>query len=138
MSRLSIALALFVAFTLSTVAQAAGPAEGTWTWETPGRGDRPAQKYTLKLTQEGEKLTGKLTVPGRGENAQPRDLDISEGSFKDGTVAFNVVRPGRDNQTMTIKYSGKLEGDTITGQSTSPGRDGGAERKMDWKATRSK
>src|SRR5687767_4306396 len=78
MSRLSIALALFVAFTLSAVAQAAGPAEGTWTWETPARGERPAQKYTLKITQDGEKLTGKVSVPGRGENAQPREIDIKD------------------------------------------------------------
>jgi hypothetical protein len=138
MSRLSIALALLVAFTLTNAALADGPAEGTWTWETQGRGGGNAQKYTAKLKQEGEKVTGKVTVPGRGENAQPRDLDISEGTFKDGTISFNVARPGRDNQTITIKYSGKLEGDTITGQSTSPGRDGGAERKVDWKATRSK
>jgi hypothetical protein len=140
MSRLSIALALLVAFTLTAAVQAAGPAEGTWTWKQAGRGGGGGGgaevEYTLTLKQDGEKLTGTLKG-GRGrDGAAPPEIAIEEGTIKDGVVAFNVTRTRGENK-FTIKYNGKLEGDTITGSSTSPGRDG-AEQKRDWKATRVK
>lgn len=35
-----------------------------------------------------------------------------------------------------MKYSGKVDGDKLTGKIEMPGRDGGEPRTMDWNATR--
>jgi len=51
---------------LSAVSQAAAAdASGTWTWSRPGRNGGEAQKTTLTLKVDGEKLTGSVTSPGR-------------------------------------------------------------------------
>jgi len=59
-------------------------------------------------------------------------------SFKDGTVSFAVTTEFNGNKR-TTKYSGKLEGDKITGSSERPGRgDGAPPTKSDWVVTRVK
>lgn len=81
---------------------------GPWHWETEGR-DGQKRVTTLKLKQEGEKLTG--TISGfRGQ-----DTEISEGTVKNGEFSFKVVRSFNGNEFVT-KYSGKLEGDTLKGK----------------------
>jgi hypothetical protein len=98
---------------LGLVAGFAGPsraddkktdATGTWTWKFQ-RQDGEEVTNTLKLKQEGEKLTGKLTAFGS-------DADIMEGKAKDGDVSFQVTREFGGN-SVTIKYKGKVEGDTL-------------------------
>jgi hypothetical protein len=88
---------------------------GTYTW-TMKRGDMEI-KNTLKIKQDGDKVTGKVENP-RGET------EISDGAIKDGALMFNVVREFNGN-SVTIKYAGKLEGDTLKLKVTRPGRDGG-------------
>ena len=44
-------------------------ATGNWTWTVPGRDGGAERKMTLTLTQDGEKLTGKLSSPGRDGGA---------------------------------------------------------------------
>jgi hypothetical protein len=73
-------------------------------------------------------LTGAVTGP-RGA------VDISDGSYKDGAVAFSTVVTYNDNK-FTVKYTGTLDGDSIKGSIERPGRDGGAPTKTDWAATR--
>jgi hypothetical protein len=104
-------LALAVTLALSWVSAPARAddktATGTWTWTfTPQNGD--AITITLKLKQDGEKLTGTI---GRDDN----QTEIKEGAVKDGTVSFQVVRE-RNGQTFTQKYSGKLSADSIKGK----------------------
>jgi hypothetical protein len=88
---------------------------GTYTW-TQKRGDMEI-KNTLKLKQDGDKVTGKVENP-RGE------AEISDAAIKDGALMFNVVREFNGN-SFTIKYATKLEGDTLKMKVTMPGRDGG-------------
>jgi len=100
---------------------------GTWKWTfTPPGGQ--SFDVTLKLKQDGDKLTGTLI---RGERESP----VQEGKFKDGEVSFQVTRE-REGQTITTKYQGKLSADTIKGKITS--NFGGEERTFDWEAKRDK
>jgi hypothetical protein len=105
-------------------------ATGNWTWSTPGRDGGEGRKMTLTLKQDGEKLTGKLSSPGRDGTA--RETEISDGSVKGSDVTFSVTREFNGNK-MTSKYVGKLTADSITGKVESKDRDGN-DRSRDWTA----
>lgn len=126
----------FSADAAPTVAAAtdASPA-GTWKWSQPGR-DGASFEQTLKLDYKDGKLTGTMVGGMRGDRQIP-DVEISDGSFSGGAIAFSVAREMNGNKIIT-KYQGKLDGNTIKGSSERPGRDGGAPRKSDWLATRAK
>lgn len=102
-------------------------ATGNWSWEFK-RQNGDAVQIMMKLKQDGEKLTGTMTGPGGNE------IEIKDGSVKNGTVSFNIIRE-RDGNTFTIKYEGKLSGDTIKGQ-TKFERDGETQTR-EWEAKRS-
>ena len=106
-------------------------ATGTWTWTQAGRDGGAERKMTLTLAQDGEKLTGKLSSPGR-DGGEARVTEISDGSVKGADVAFSVTREFNGNK-MTSKYSGKLTADAITGKVASKDRDGN-DRSRDWTA----
>ncbi len=137
MKSLRHTLAAFAAFCLITVAAFAADASpaGTWKYTQAGRGGGPGIERTLTLDFKDGKLTGTLKGASMGQFEIP-DTAISEASFKDGTVAFAVTMDFNGN-TRTTKYTAKLDGDTLTGSTEAPGRDGNA-MKRDWKATRSK
>jgi hypothetical protein len=119
---------------ISAAAFAADPS-GTWKWSQPSRGGGGApRESTLTLAMKDGKLTGKLSTPGR--DGATMASDISNASVKDDVVTFSVEREFNGNKFVT-KYSGKLAGDTITGESEGPGRDG-AVQKREWVAKRSK
>jgi len=66
-----------------------------------------------------------------GRNGQ--ETAIQDGTYKDGTVSFKVVRE-RNGQKMTAKYSGKVTDDTIKGKvEVEGGRQAGGR---DWEAKR--
>ena len=98
---------------------------GTWTW-TMKRNDQEITQ-TLKLKQDGAKVTG--TITGR----QGNETEIAEGKVDGGDVSFQVTREFNGN-SFTIKYKGKVEGDTIKGK-TSVERDG-QTMERDWEAKR--
>jgi hypothetical protein len=100
---------------------------GAWKW-TVTRGDQK-QERTLKLKLEGDKLTGAYV--GR----DGKDTPIEDATFKDGEVAFKVTRE-RDGNKFTVKYKGKVEGDTIKGK-TEFERNGETQSR-DWEAKRDK
>ena len=104
----------------------AGNVTGTWKWTMAGQNGQQRES-TLKLKQDGEKLTGALM----GRNNQ--ETEIADGKVKDGQVSFKVTRKFND-QEVTTSYSGKLEGDTIKGKIERGG--GGTPR--DWEAKRVK
>jgi hypothetical protein len=87
---------------------------------------------TLTLTQAGEKLTGKVSSPGRDGAA--RETEIADGSVKGADVTFSVTREFNGNK-ITSKYSGKLSADAITGKVESKDRDGN-DQSRDWTAKR--
>lgn len=109
-------------------AQAADPS-GTWTWTRPGRNGGEDQKLTLVLKTEGDKLTGKLTAPGRG--GAMTDTEISDGKVKGDEVSFTVTRG-----QFSMKYSGKVSADAIKGKIESERN--GQTRSRDWEAKRVK
>ena len=105
---------------------------GTWTWSTPGRDGGEARKSTLKLKAEGEKVTGSISSPGR-QGGEARETPIENGKIKGEDVTFDVTREFNGNK-VTMKYSGKIAGDTIKGKVETE-RDGNA-RSRDWEAKR--
>ena len=109
----------------------AASATGTWTWTTPGRDGGAERKMSLALTQDGEKLSGKLTSPGR-DGGPARETEIGDGAVKDGTVTFSITREFNGTK-FVAKYNGKLAADTITGKIESKDRDGN-DQTRDWTA----
>jgi hypothetical protein len=132
LTRRNVCLGMFAAllagFVLVPTARAADDATGTWKWSVPGRNGGAARDVTLKLKQDGEKLTGTLNFGGN------RDVEITDGKIKDGELSFKVVQK-RQNNEITTNYTGKLSGDTIKGKSE---REGGNGQARDWEAKRSK
>jgi hypothetical protein len=83
-------------------------ATGTWTWSQQGpNGD---MEMTIKLKQDGDKLTGSVS----GFNGQ--DQDITDGKVQDNQVTFKVVRDFNGNQ-ITTTYTATMDGDTLKGKS---------------------
>ncbi len=122
-----LAPVLVVAFVaMAGVARAAEKPSGTWKWDV--KFNDQTFNLSLKLKQDGEKLTGTLTGPAG-------DTEIQDGKYKDGDLSFTVIRE-RNGQKMTFKYSGKVSGDTIKGK-TAIERDGQTNDR-DWEATRAK
>lgn len=113
-------------------AQAADKADGKWSWTMPGRGGGEGRKVTLTLKTDGEKLTGSLTNPGR-QGAEARETPIEEGKVTGNEVSFKATREW-NGQKMVVKYSGKVEGDSIKGKIETE-RDG-QTRSRDWEAKR--
>jgi len=114
--------------------------DGKWSWTMQGRGGgggggaaATARKMTLTLKTEGEKLTGTLTSPARTADAQPTETAIADGKVNGAEISFTVTREFNGNK-FTSKYSGKVEGDTITGK-TEMERNGETVSR-DWKAER--
>jgi len=123
--RLAPALALM--FVIGTAATArAADATGTWKWTTEFNGNKV--ESTLKLKQEGEKLTGSVK---RNDN----ETDIEDGKVAGDMVTFKVTREVNGNK-FVINYQGKLSADTIKGDIKFE-RDG-ETRNFDWEAKREK
>jgi outer membrane protein assembly factor BamB len=105
-------------------AVASSKVAGAWSWTAQGFG---GQEYEAKLTlnQEEATITGMLKG-GFGEDA------IESGKLEGDKISFKTNRQFGDNE-FTTTYSGKVDGDKITGTIESPGRDGDT-RKSDWLA----
>jgi hypothetical protein len=133
MKSLRRTFAAFAAVCLVSAAAYAADASGTWKWSTPGRGGGAPRESTLTLTAKDGKLMGKVSTPGRDGNTT--STEIMNGTIKGDMVSFTVERQFGDNK-FVMKYSGKLAGDTITGEVEIPGRDGGDATKREWVAKR--
>lgn len=103
---------------------------GTYTWTVPARNGGADRTNTLVLKLEGDKLTGKLTAPGRG--GQLNSADIIDGKVAGTDVSFCVVRTFNDN-TSTNKYSGTLADGVIKGKMEFTNRNGDPQSR-DWEA----
>jgi len=121
-----ILFAVLVAAFLTAVSASAADPTGKWTWTQETRnGQTRESALTLEL-KEGQ-LTG--SISGRGG-----ETPISDASFVDDVVAFVLVREFNGNR-IEQKYSGKLDGNTITGTVERGGRDG-QTRTTEWVAKR--
>ena len=105
-----------------------GNATGTWKSSFTTQQGQTIET-TYKLKQEGEKLTGTAT------GQRGREVSIEEGKVKDGKVSFQVVR-GAGDRKFTMKYQGKLSGDTIKGKVEISFGD--QSRSANWEAKRAK
>jgi hypothetical protein len=102
-------------------------ATGTWKWMF-GRGDNQ-REATLKLKQDGDKLTGTASMGGGDE------VKIEDGTYKDGEVSFKVTVERNGNKFVT-EYKGKVSGDTLKG--TAESERNGQKRSRPWEAKRAK
>ena len=125
--RLLFAAALAAVSVVTALATDATPA-GTWKWTA--NGPQGPVEIQARLEARDGAVTGVIITPG-GE------LPISEGTFKDGTVNYIVVREIH-GEKLRVKYSGKLEGDTLTGTIDRPLPGSDEHQVVEWKASRSK
>ena len=65
------------------------------------------------MKQDGTKLTGKLSRPGRDGTA--RESKIEEGKVKEGELSFKITREFNDRK-FVLSYKGKVSGDTLKGK----------------------
>ena len=122
-------VALFAAARPAAAADDAkkGDVTGTWTWSVNTQNGQTFEQKA-KLKQDGDKVTG--VIIGRNNN----ETEIKDGKLKDGELTFSVTRE-RQGQSMTTKYTGKVDGDTIKGKMQ---REGGQGEGRDWEAKRAK
>ena len=122
----ALALAITCLASLSRAEEKADP-NGTWKWSVTF--NNQTREQTLKLKLEGDQLTGSML--GRDNQERP----IEDAKYKDGEVSFTVTRE-RNGQKFTIKYNGKVSGDTIKG--TTEFERNGEKQSRDWEAKREK
>lgn len=97
-------LVLFCAmFALASIVAFAADVTGKWVGEAGGKGGPP----TFNFKQTGTNLTG--TQSGRGG-----DTGISNGKVEGNNVLFEVTRDMGDKGKITTKYSGTVDGNTMT------------------------
>jgi hypothetical protein len=106
---------------------AAQSVTGKWTYTLEVSLDT-ALDFTAELKQEGETVTGFILV-------QELKTAIEKGKFKDGQLTFEIPRE-YGGVKFTSRYTGKLNGEKITGKilsGTAP-----LERTYEWSAKREK
>jgi len=107
--------ASFVLLLIASVAGFGADIDGKWKSERTM--DRNGQSMTITmvfdLKADGSKLTGKVTTTTpRGE----RTADVANGKIDGAKFSFSTVNEG-PNGSMTTKYEGTVEGDTLKGTS---------------------
>ena len=102
---------------------------GTYQWVMPGRNGGSDRTNTLVLKLDGDKLTGKLSAPGR--DGQAAETTINDAKLAGADVSFTVVRTFNDNTT-TNKYSGTVADGSIKGK-IETNRNGDVQSR-DWEA----
>jgi hypothetical protein len=105
-------------------------ANGNWKWTiSPQGGDAINMSANFKV--DNGKLTGVFL-----DGFDQQKFDIKDGKVDGDKVSFTITRPIND-MNITINYSGKLDGDTITGTMEFKFGDNDP-MKNDWKAERVK
>ncbi len=129
MKRLVVAAVCLALLGLAGTARAADKANPTGTWKWSININNEDRELAVKLKQEGDKLTGTFVGP------DGQETKIEDGKFKDDEVSFTVKREFGGNM-ITIKFKGKVSGDTIKGNSEIERE--GQTRTREWEAKRAK
>ena len=79
---------------------------------------------TITLKADGAKLTGSIPGMGRGGGDPPPPTEITNGKVDGNKISFEVTRDFGGN-SMTTKYEGTLDGDTLKLKITRPSFNGG-------------
>lgn len=124
---MTVAVAVVVVVGFVGVA-AAADATGTWKWSTTF--NNQTREATLKLKQEGDKLSGAY-VGGQSNMETP----LEDAKIAGDKISFKVTRE-RNGQKSTTAYSGTLKEDTITG--TQERERDGQKMSSEWVAKRQK
>jgi len=119
-SRIVLALFAWLSFVLLASAQTA---DVSGEWELIIQSPRGEMTSTAKFVQDGEKLTVTMTGP-RGRDT------TGEGTIKGNAVQWSVTRTGPEGDEFTIKYSGTVDGSTMSGTAETP------RGSVNWKATK--
>jgi hypothetical protein len=109
---LSTALVLGATLQVQAEDKKADPS-GTYQWVMPARNGGADRTNTLVLKLDGDKLTGKLSAPGR--DGQAVETEIKDAKVNGAEVSFTVVRSYNGN-SMTNTYTGKLTDGAIKGK----------------------
>jgi len=128
MKKLALAAFLLGMFGLIGVVSAADKDDPTGTWTIRSKFGTKAYDQTLKLENKDGKVTGTIT-------SGKMETKIEDGKFKDGELTFTVTIAAKDVK-VTAKYTGKVDGDTIKGSSTTDYS--GKEFKSDFEGKREK
>jgi hypothetical protein len=110
----------------------------TGTWKVTYTLDGKTQTYqpTLKLKQEGDKLTGTFT---RRRGQQEIEMALEDVKLEASEISFNVSIFGSGGATVVRKFHGKIAGDTIkegTVKEIWNGEDRTSEHPLHWEAKR--
>jgi hypothetical protein len=103
---------------------------GNWKWQISPQGGDPIDMSATFKADDG-KLRGVFL-----DGFDQQKFDIKDGKVDGDNISFTVTRPIND-QTITVNYSGKLDGDTIKGTMEIKFADQ-EPMKNDWKADRVK
>jgi hypothetical protein len=79
---------------------------GTWKYTADVNGQ--SIDVTIKLKLDGDKLTGTVKV-------LDTETKIEDAKYKDGEASFKAS-PEFNGSKITIKYTGKIKGDTFKGK----------------------
>jgi len=109
---------------------------GDWilTYSQMGRQGGQARETSMELTlkQDGAAVTGTTMMAmggrrGGGEAPAPQEIAISDGKMEDGVLTFSLTR-GMGERTMTIVYTGTVDGNTMAGTLAMPAMGGMGQR----------
>lgn len=120
-----LALGLWLVGMVEVVQADEKGATGTWTLVVEPR-PPDGRLATLKLKQDGDKLTGTVTLPG-GQSSE-----IQDGKITGSRISF-FIEPMPNGPK--IHHMGTLTGDTIKGKLEFE-RDGKRRPGLDWEAKR--
>lgn len=124
-----VVLAALVAFPLT----AQGQANMAGKWEFTYSTQRGPTSFTITFAQDGETLTGKAEMAGRGGATQA--FDISKGTVKGNEISFAIVRTFGEN-SFEQTFTGTVDGDAAKGTMSGGGgrRGGGGGQPIEWTA----
>lgn len=127
---MKVRTAFVIAAALSAVGFAPAAAQSLGgTWEISAEGRRGTQTMTLELVQEGDALTGTVSLRmggrrgGGGGGAGERLIEIDEGAVDGSAFSFTMTLTFNDN-SITQTFSGTFEDDEMEG-TIEGGRGGG-------------
>jgi hypothetical protein len=93
---------------IAGLARAEDKANPTGTWKYTADVNGQSIDVTIKLKLEGDKLTGTVA-------AADMETKIEDGKYQNGELSFTANFEMNGNK-LTIKYKGKIQGDTFKGK----------------------
>jgi opacity protein-like surface antigen len=115
---------------VSAAAMAADAVTGKWRMEQEGFNGGPTRVSTFDFQADGAKLTGTLTQPGFGQDAQPMTTPISNGKVDGANLSFDVALDFGGN-AFTLHFDCAITGTDMKVKITVPAFQGGDPRTFD-------